>query len=267
MANSAERFPLRQPGQYEQETRPHPHGIRTARCWCPRFASCCWMLTWVHRNPTYPRLSRVVFISHGVPVKAIRQPGALRSIRRIALRRSPVSFEHCDATGSWTTSDNLRDGFPTICKRSYPGTGEVSLAFQRASKRVQQGAPEIPLLPLTAGTTAMYTATGAAPQYILHADWLGSSRLGYNSSNSGSGKLDGDQAYGPFGESYNVSGNSLNVFTGQTADMGIVAGSSPIYDFCCDNTVRRRDAGWYPIPRARVLWMSPTHRPGIDMPM
>jgi RHS repeat-associated protein len=164
-------------------------------------------------------------------VKAIRQPGALRSIRRIALRRSPVSFEHCDATGSWTTSDNLRDGFPTICKRSYPGTGEVSLAFQRASKRVQQGAPEIPLLPLTAGTTAMYTATGAAPQYILHSDWLGSSRLGYNSSNSGSGKLDGDQAYGPFGESYNVNGSSLNVFTGQTADMGIGAGSSPIYDF------------------------------------
>jgi hypothetical protein len=123
------------------------------------------------------------------------------------------------------------------------------------------------LAPLGAGTTAMYTATGVAPQYILHADWLGSSRLGYNSSNSGSGKLDGDQAYGPFGESYNVSGNSLNVFTGQTADMGIVAGSSPIYDFCCDNTVRRRDAGWYPIPRARVLWMSPTHRPGIDMPM
>ncbi len=84
------------------------------------------------------------------------------------------------------------------------------------------------LAPLAAGAQAVYTAaTPAAPAYWLHSDWLGSARLGSTVGQSASG----DQAYGPFGETYDATGSALNVFTGQTSDMGAVAGASPVYDF------------------------------------
>ena len=84
------------------------------------------------------------------------------------------------------------------------------------------------LAPLGAGIQVVYTSgTPAAPAYWLHSDWLGSSRI---ASTTAQGMF-GDQAYAPFGETYDSSGNALNVFTGQTGDMGAGAGTSPIYDF------------------------------------
>ncbi len=84
------------------------------------------------------------------------------------------------------------------------------------------------LAPLAAGAQAVYTAaTPAAPAYWLHSDWLGSAHLGSTVGQSAYG----DQAYGPFGETYDATGSALNVFTGQTSDMGAVAGASPVYDF------------------------------------
>lgn len=83
------------------------------------------------------------------------------------------------------------------------------------------------LAPLGGGITAVYTAiTPAPPTYWLHSDWLGSARVASTVSQANYG----DQAYGPFGESYNFAtpGARLNVYTGQTQDLN---SSSNVYDF------------------------------------
>ena len=79
------------------------------------------------------------------------------------------------------------------------------------------------IAPLAAGVQAVYTgATPAAPAYWRHSDWLGTVRMASTPTQT----VYGDQAYGPFGESYNSMGTGLTDFTGQTKDL-----TSSIYDF------------------------------------
>ncbi len=79
------------------------------------------------------------------------------------------------------------------------------------------------IAPLAAGVQAVYTgATPAAPAYWRHSDWLGTVRMASTPTQT----VFGDQAYGPFGESYASSGTGLTDFTGQNKDL-----TSSIYDF------------------------------------
>jgi RHS repeat-associated protein len=78
--------------------------------------------------------------------------------------------------------------------------------------------------PLPGGSTAEITGANGG-YYILHADWLGTSRLATSFSSRAMAE---DVAYAPFGEYYAVAGNiesPLN-FTGQSQDT-----LSGLYDF------------------------------------
>jgi len=77
-------------------------------------------------------------------------------------------------------------------------------------------------IPLPGGSTAEMVGPSGATTRILHADWLGSTRL----STSYAGRTVAyDTAYAPYGESYNGTSSDLN-FTGQRQDT--FAG---LYDF------------------------------------
>jgi RHS repeat-associated protein len=79
-------------------------------------------------------------------------------------------------------------------------------------------------VPLTAGATAVYTASGLS--YYRHSDWLGSSRLA--STTSGGVYYDG--AYAPYGEPYAEIGTPDRSFTGQNQDT-VTDPSAGLYDF------------------------------------
>jgi len=74
-------------------------------------------------------------------------------------------------------------------------------------------------VPLPAGAMAVFTSTGYT---YIHADWLGSPRLGSTPSRT----IYFDVAYAPFGETYVSSGSTDPAFTGQRQDT-----VSGLYDF------------------------------------
>jgi RHS repeat-associated protein len=79
-------------------------------------------------------------------------------------------------------------------------------------------------VPLTAGATAVYTASGLG--YYRHSDWLGSSRLASTTSNG----IYYDGAYAPYGEPYAEIGTPDRSFTGQNQDT-VSDTSASLYDF------------------------------------
>jgi len=93
-----------------------------------------------------------------------------------------------------------------------PGGGKLALMNGQTLSKA--------FVPLPAGATAVYTASGLA--YYRHADWLGSARLASTPSRG----VYYDGAYAPYGESYAESGTTDRSFTGQNQDT--VAG---LYDF------------------------------------
>ena len=93
-----------------------------------------------------------------------------------------------------------------------PGGGKLALMNGQTLSKA--------FIPLPAGATAVYTASGLA--YYRHADWLGSARLASTPSRG----VYYDGAYAPYGESYAESGTADRSFTGQNQDT-----VSGLYDF------------------------------------
>jgi len=93
-----------------------------------------------------------------------------------------------------------------------PGGGKLALMTGQILSKA--------FVSLPGGAAAVYTASGLA--YYRHADWLGSSRLATTPTQT----VYSDTAYGPYGESYAVSGTADLDFTGQNQDT--VTG---LYDF------------------------------------
>ena len=80
-------------------------------------------------------------------------------------------------------------------------------------------------IPLPGGETAIYNGSGL--NYLRHTDWLGSSRLAITWSHAVYSK----EAYAPYGETYNESGNADRSFTGQDQDTVTGTLGTGTYDF------------------------------------
>jgi RHS repeat-associated protein len=79
------------------------------------------------------------------------------------------------------------------------------------------------LAPMAGGMAAVHVHGSPDTGYFQHSDWLGSSRF----ASTGSGTVQYDRAYAPFGEVYAEQGGTTNRnFTGQTEDT-----TPGIYDF------------------------------------
>ena len=79
-------------------------------------------------------------------------------------------------------------------------------------------------VPLTGGGTAVYGPSGLA--YYRHGDWLGSSRLATNPTQSSQPSYYFDTAYAPYGEYYANAGTTDLNFTGKNQDT-----AAGLYDF------------------------------------
>ncbi|MFZ0770443.1 MAG: RHS repeat-associated core domain-containing protein [Candidatus Sulfotelmatobacter sp.] len=100
----------------------------------------------------------------------------------------------------------------------YSPIGKLGLMTGQTAKTIR--------IPLPGGSTFELIGATGGTQHVLHADWLGSSRL---STNYGGRSLSFDTAYAPFGEYYAESSTSTTDldFTGQFDDTE----SSDLYDF------------------------------------
>src|SRR5439155_3346457 len=94
------------------------------------------------------------------------------------------------------------------------------LAIMNGWQNLVQG-----FIPLPGGASAVDTP-GVLPAYYRHGDWLGSSRLATNPTQTQPATVYSDGAYAPFGESYSGSGATDLNFTGQNQDS-----ASGLYDF------------------------------------
>ena len=65
-------------------------------------------------------------------------------------------------------------------------------------------------VPMAGGMVEVFNPSGV--QYVRHADWLGSSRLGTTPAQTAVY----DRAYAPYGEPYGETANTDRSFTGQT---------------------------------------------------
>jgi RHS repeat-associated protein len=104
----------------------------------------------------------------------------------------------------------------TICEEcgARPKSKRVELAMMTGQSLYKA------YIPLPAGDVAAYNSSGLA--YYHHSDWLGSYRLGSTPSRT----VAFDASYGPFGETYAVTGTGVASFTGMTQDT-----DANLYDF------------------------------------
>ena len=82
-------------------------------------------------------------------------------------------------------------------------------------------------VPMAGGMVEVFNASGV--QYVRHADWLGSSRLGTTPAQTAVY----DRAYAPYGEPYGETATTDRSFTGQTQDTKSdgLNGTTGLYDF------------------------------------
>jgi RHS repeat-associated protein len=112
----------------------------------------------------------------------------------------------------------LAHGASLEAKNVYGGTPLGQALWSAGKQAVRKY-----VVPLTAGVQVVYqAATPVAPTFWRHSDWLGSVRMASTTNQM----TWGDQAYGPFGETYANTGATLKDFTGQTQDT-----ASGIQDF------------------------------------
>ena len=118
----------------------------------------------------------------------------------ITLRSSHVTFDALDR------EVELKNG-TTITQILYSPIGKLGTMNGQTVKAAR--------IPLPGGSTAEMAT--ASDTYILHADWLGSSRLTTNYSTRA---MTYDTAYAPFGEAYSSTSTSTTYldFTGQFQD-------------------------------------------------
>jgi RHS repeat-associated protein len=118
----------------------------------------------------------------------------------ITLRSSQVTFDALDR------EVEVKNG-STITQILYSPIGKLGTMNGQTVKAAR--------IPLPGGSTAQVGSSGAT--YILHADWLGSSRLTTNYSTR---SMTYDTAYAPFGEAYSSTSSASTYldFTGQFQD-------------------------------------------------
>ncbi len=83
-------------------------------------------------------------------------------------------------------------------------------------------------VPMAGGMVEVFNPSGV--QYVRHADWLGSSRLGTTPAQAPVY----DRSYAPYGEPYGETATTDRSFTGQTQDTktdGGLNGTTGLYDF------------------------------------
>jgi RHS repeat-associated protein len=127
----------------------------------------------------------------------------------VGLHAVTLTFDALDREVEFNTGSSIRQIL-------YSPIGKLGLANGQTAETTR--------IPLPGGSTAQMTGTGGTT-YILHSDWLGSSKL---TSNYSSRAITYDTAFAPYGEDYASSGNSPSNldFTGQFEDT--LAG---LYDF------------------------------------
>jgi len=136
----------------------------------------------------------------------------------------PLHTYSWDAYGNPTTVDGVAltyDALGRVVEQNRSGTYTQFLYSPTGFKMVIMNGqtPQKSFTPLAGGANAVYTSTGFT---YIHADWLGSSRLGSTPSRT----TYFDVAYAPFGETYASSGSADPAFTSQRQDT-----VSGLYDF------------------------------------
>jgi hypothetical protein len=118
-------------------------------------------------------------------------------------------------------------------------------------------------LPMVGGMVEVFNSSGV--QYVRHADWLGSSRLGTTPAQVAIY----DRSYAPNGEPYGETATTGRSFTGQTQDTKSdsgVNGTTGLYDFLFRQQSPVQGRWLVPDPAGLAAVDLTNPRPGTVMP-